>query len=169
MDSNFLELIGNVLIGTAKSKRQMDDMFKWLQKGVSTTGYNIYELPPVFKTFYGLDQLSEKSNEYKQLAEKSIIDFQNSFKEYMSIMGLLPEEGDSVSKEKYLALKKKYEQLKEKNDIQEETIKNLRRLINGTDNDPVSSIQDIIKSQSDVFHKMIKGFGSMIMPKDQSK
>jgi len=162
MDNNFLELFGNILIGASKGKKQVDEMLKWVQKSVTASATSIYELPMMFKKFYGLDQISERSVEYKQMAEKAVQDFQLSLKEYVTVLGMIPKDEQMVSRDEYLSLIRKYEKLKEKCSDQEETIKHLRMLVEmDTDDEPqdlISGIQDIVKGQTELFQKVVKGF-----------
>ena len=162
MDKNFLELFGNILIGASRGKKQVDEMLRWVQKSVSASATGIYELPTMFKKFYGLDQLSERSAEYKMMAEKAVGDFQNSLKEYVTLLGMIPND-QTVSRDEYLNLIRKYEKLKEKCSDQEETIRHLRIIVNmdKDDKDPpdlISGIQDIVKGQTDIFQKVVKNF-----------
>jgi len=162
MDKNFLELFGNILIGASRGKKQVDEMLRWVQKSVSASATGIYELPTMFKKFYGLDQLSERSAEYKMMAEKAVQDFQNSLKEYVTLLGMIPND-QTVSRDEYLNLIRKYEKLKEKCLDQEETIRHLRIIVNmGKEEkdapDLISGIQDIVKGQTDIFQKVVKNF-----------
>ncbi|ETR73568.1 MAG: hypothetical protein OMM_00854 [Candidatus Magnetoglobus multicellularis str. Araruama] len=161
MDKNFLELFGNVLIGASRGKKQVDEMLRWVQKSVTASATSIYELPSMFKKFYGLDQLSERSSEYKMMAEKAVQDFQYSLKEYVSLLGMIPND-QTVSRDEYLSLIRKYEKLKEKCADQAETIKHLRLIADmGKDNhspDLITGIQDIVKNQTDLFQKVVKNF-----------
>ena len=171
MDNNFLELLGNLLIGTARGKKQVEDMLNWVQKGVSSSANSVYDLPSMFKTFYGLDQLSERSADYKQIAEKAVNDFHESLKEYVSMLGVMSDNELVVPKEKYLALVRKYEKLKEKYESQKESINHLRMLLGATEKDTpdlISGVQDIIKGQTEIFQKMFKGFTGLIMSKGET-
>ncbi|MDM8525385.1 hypothetical protein QUF80_18620 [Desulfococcaceae bacterium HSG8] len=144
MDENFLEFWGNFLISTARKKKQADDMTAWMQK--ASTGFD--ELMPMFRKFYGLEQLSEQSEDYKNMTEKAMLDFQGTFKEYMGAL-------DFVPKREHLALVSKYETLKEKCADQEETIKHLRMLLNAKG---AEQVQDIMREQGELFQGMVEGF-----------
>ncbi len=158
MDEKFLEFWGNFLISTAREKKRADDITSIMQKSI--TGFNemfatgLNEMTPMFRKFYGLDKVSEQSDDYSTLTKKAVDDFQKSFKDYMSMMGVFPRED-------YLALVEKYEKLKEKCAGQEETIRHLRMLLgakSGEQNEAIRSLQDIAKDQSDLFQKMVKDF-----------
>jgi hypothetical protein len=171
MDNNFLELFGNILIGASKGKKQVDEMLRWVQKSVTASATSIYELPMMFKKFYGLDQLSERSVEYKQMAEKAVQDFQLSLKEYVTVLGMIPKDEQMVSRDEYLTLIRKYEKLKEKCSDQEETIKHLRMLVemdsdSNDSQDLITGIQDIVKGQTELFQKVVKGFTGYLVKND---
>lgn len=144
MDENLLEFWGNFLLSTARKKKQVDDMTAWMQKGFNSFD----DLSGMFRKFYGLDQLSEHSTEYKKMTEKAMEDFQKSFKEYMGSLAFVP-------KKEHLSLVDKYEKLKEKCADQEETIKHLKMLMNARGTD---QLQEIIRDQGEVFQTMMKGF-----------
>ncbi|KPA09500.1 hypothetical protein MHK_010332 [Candidatus Magnetomorum sp. HK-1] len=171
MDKNFLELFGNILIGASKGKKQVDEMLKWAQKSVTASATSIYELPTMFKKFYGLDQLSERSAEYKLMAEKAVQEFQYSLKEYVTVLGMIPKDEQTVSRDEYLTLIRKYEKLKERCADQDETIKHLRMLIEMDKNeepptDLISGIQDIVKGQTEVFQRAVKSFTGILIKSD---
>ncbi|MBF0450279.1 MAG: hypothetical protein HQK75_06225 [Candidatus Magnetomorum sp.] len=171
MDKNFLELFGNILIGASKGKKQVDEMLKWVQKSVTASATSIYELPFMFKKFYGLDQLSERSAEYKQMAEKAVQDFQHSLKEYVTVLGMIPKDEQTVSRDEYLTLIRKYEQLKERCADQQETIKHLRMIVDIDKNtnepqDLFTGIQDIVKGQTELFQKVVKSFTGYLVKSD---
>jgi len=168
MDSNFLELFGNLLIGTAQGKKQVEDMIKWTQKGFSdlSSSNKDYDLPTMFKKFYGLENVSERSAEYKKMAEKAVKDFQGSLKEYFNMLGMVPKNEKMVPKNDYLDLVRKYEKLKEKCENQEETIRHLRLLSGEDHGNFMDGFQDIVKGQAEIFQNMMKGFGNYLAQKE---
>jgi hypothetical protein len=89
---------------------------------------------------------------WKEASEK----FQESFKDYLRLMGVVP-------KDKHLTLVKKYEELKEKVAAQEETINNLRMLLEEkkaeTQGELVQGFQEIIEKQSEQFQETMETFG----------
>ena len=151
MDTHFLEFWGNFLINAAKGQKQLEDMSKWMQQGFE--GFD--ELTAMFTKFYGLEHMGKDSPDYMAKWKKASEDFIKSFKEYLSLMGVVP-------KEEHLALVKKYEELKEKVASQEETIKHLRMLLGekmaGTQGDVVKGFQEIIEKQSKEFQETMETF-----------
>jgi len=118
MDRHFLEFWGNFLINAAKGQKQLEDISKWMQQGFE--GFD--ELTGMFKKFYGLEHMEKNTPAYMETWKKASENFQKSFKDYLRLMGV-------VSKDEHLTLVKKYEELKEKVAAQEETINNLRMLL----------------------------------------
>ena len=150
MDEKFLEFWGNVLISAAKGKKNADDISHWVQEGLG--GFS--ELTAMFQKFYGLDGLSERSDEYRTMAKKATREFQSSLKEYLAMMGM-------ASKDDHLNLVAKYEKLKEKCADQEESIRHLRMLLNAkgmNDAHTMENFQGMVKDQGEFFQKMVTGF-----------
>jgi hypothetical protein len=159
MDKQFLEFWGNFLIHAAKGQKQLEDMTQWMQQGFK--GFD--ELTAMFKTCYGLDNLDESTSNDMSSWKKASEDFQKSFKDYLRLMGL-------VSKNEHLALVKKYETLKEKFAIQEETIKHLRMLLeekyDKSQEDLAQGFQTLIEKQTQQFQQTIEAFGQSFKEKE---
>jgi hypothetical protein len=148
MDRNFLEFWGNFLINAAKSQDRLEDMAKWMAQGFK--GFE--ELSGMFRKFYGLDGVDENTTQYVKQWQEAAVQFQESFKDYLGLMGV-------VSKEDHLSLVKKYEDLKARFGDQEETIKHLRMLLDqrGSSDETVSRIfQDLMSKQADDFQNLMK-------------
>jgi len=165
MDEKFLELWGNMLINAARGKKQSKDFFNWLQTGFPgvmgenrnrTADTGLEDLNAAFKQIYGLNKLSEQSDEYKKLSDKALKDFKQSYKDYLTMMGF-------VSSEEHLALVEKYEKLKTRSRDQEETIKHQQMLLNAKGaadaSEMMSPLQDMVKKQGEVFQHMMEDFG----------
>ena len=161
MDKHFLEFWGNFLINAAKGQKQMEDMSKWMQQGFE--GFD--ELTAMFKKFYGLEHMEKDTPGYMESWEKASEKFQESFKDYLRLMGVVP-------KDEHLALVKKYEELKEKVAAQEETIKHLRMLLEEkkveTQGELVQGFQEIIEKQSEQFQETMETL-SRFFKKDKNK
>jgi len=162
MDERFLEFWGNFLINTAKGKKQAEEMSKWLGKSFSPLtdisspkakpGFE--DISEMFRKFYGLENLSEYSEEYETLAKKASVDFQKSFNDYLGMMGM-------VSKAEHLALIRKYEDIKKKCADQEETIRHFQMLLEAGDEEQghaVKNLRDMAKDQAELFQKMMASF-----------
>jgi hypothetical protein len=152
MDKYFLEFWGNFLINAAKGQKQLEDMSKWMQQGFE--GFD--ELTAMFKNFYGLEHMEKDTPAYMETWKKASENFQKSFKDYLSLMGV-------VSKDEHLAMVRKYEELKEKVAAQEETIKHLRMLLEEkkveTHGKLVQGFQEIIEKQSEQFQETMETLG----------
>jgi hypothetical protein len=153
VDKHFLEFWGNFLINAAKEQKRMEDLSKWVQQGFN--GFD--DLTKMFKKFYGLEHMEKDTPAYMDTWEKASENFLNSFKDYLNLMGMVP-------KDKHLALIKKYEELKEKVAVQEDTINHLRLLLEEkkteSQEELVQGFQDLIKKQSKQFQETMETFES---------
>ena len=161
MDRHFLEFWGNFLINAAKGQKQMEDISKWMQQGFE--GFD--ELTGMFKKFYGLEHMEKDTPAYMETWEKASEKFQESFKDYLRLMGLVP-------KDEHLTLVNKYEELKDKVAAHEETINNLRMLLREkkaeTQGELVKGFQEILEKQSEQFQETMETFGRFFK-KDKNK
>ncbi len=159
MDKHFLEFWGNFLINTAKEQKRMEDLSKWIQQGLQ--GFD--ELTAMFNKFYGLEQMEKNTPAYTETWKKASEKFLKSFNDYMGLMGMVP-------KDEHLALIKKYEELKVKVAAQEETINNLRLLLEGkkaeSQKELVQGFQDLIEKQSKQFQETMETFGTFFQKKN---
>ncbi len=153
MDPHFLEFWGNLLINAAKQQKQLEDLSKWMQQGFK--GFD--ELTAMFNKFYGLEHMEKDTPAYMETWETASENFLNSFKNYLDLMGM-------VTKNEHLTLVKKYEKLKEKVAVQEETINHLRLLLEEkkteSQEELVKGFQDLIEKQSKQFQETMETFGS---------
>jgi hypothetical protein len=153
MDPHFLEFWGNLLINAAKQQKQLEDLSKWMQQGFK--GFD--ELTAMFNKFYGLEHMEKDTPAYMESWETASENFLNSFKNYLDLMGM-------VTKNEHLTLVKKYEKLKEKVAVQEETINHLRLLLEEkkteSQEELVKGFQDLIEKQSKQFQETMETFGS---------
>lgn len=164
MDEKYLEFWGNLLLNAAKGKKQSDDLMRWMRMGLpgiatppssKKTPAGFEEMIATFQKLYGLDKISEKKEDPQEIWAETLKEFQKSFQDYLTFSGV-------VSKKEHLALVEKYEKLKATCSIdQEETIRHLRMLLEERkeeQSDTVNQLQDIVKSQEDLFQKMMTDF-----------
>ena len=159
MDRHFLEFWGNFLVNAAKEQKRLEDLSKWMQHGFKgfddLTGFE--DLTEMFRKFYGLEHMEKDTPAYMETWKKASENFLESFKEYLDLMGM-------VSKDEHQALVKKYEELKEKVAGQEETINNLRLLLEEkraeSQGELVKGFQELIDKQSKQFQETMETFGS---------
>lgn len=163
MDEKFLEFWGNLLLNAARSKKQGDDLMRWLRLGLpgmaappspKTGGSGFEEMTAAFKKLYGLDKISAPKEDPQQAWAEALQDFQKSFQDYLAVYGVVP-------KKEHLALVEKYENLKAKSMDQEETIRHLRMLLSDRKEaqvDAATQLQDIVRNQGELFQKMMIDF-----------
>jgi uncharacterized protein (DUF302 family) len=104
--------------------------------------------------------VKQDSPEYLKVWEKAEENFRESFREYLNLLGGVP-------REEYQALADKYEKLKEKAAQQEETIKQLKNLLEEKGMGlAVGNLefQELIKKQGEQFQEMLKGFAAAMEP-----
>jgi hypothetical protein len=153
MDKRFLEFWGNLLIDAAKEQKRMENLAQWIQQGFK----GVDEFTTMFNKFYDLEQMEQGTTDYMESWKKASENFLQSFNNYLDAMGLVP-------KDKYMALIKKYEELKQKVTAQEETINHLRMLLEEktaeSQEELVQGFQDLIDKQSKQFQETMETFGS---------
>jgi tetratricopeptide (TPR) repeat protein len=161
MDRQFLEFWGNFLINAAKGQKQMEDMSKWMQQGFK--GFD--ELTGMFKKFYGLEHMEKDTPAYMETWKQASENFQKSYKDYLRMMGIVP-------KDEHLELVRKYEELKKKVAVHEETIKHLRILLEEkraeTQGEFVKGFREILEKQGEQFQETMETMGSFFK-KDKNK
>jgi hypothetical protein len=153
MDKHFLEFWGNLFLHAAKGQKQVEEIVQWVDQGLK--GFE--GLTDMFHKSYGLDRLNKGTPEYGKAWREASDTFQNSLRDFLKLMGVVP-------RQEHLALVKKYEDLKKKAADQEETIKHLRMLLEkeGMDQgEAVKRFQDLVKEQTEQFQDLIKGFGRL--------
>jgi hypothetical protein len=151
LDEKYLEFLGRLFMNAAKSQKGLDEFMRMSRKGFK--GFE--EMASVFRKFYGLENMEKDAPEYMRAWEKAAEEFQRSFREYLNIMGV-------VSKEDYLEIVRKYEDLKKKVADQEETIRHLQQLLGkkGLDQGETARVfQDLMKKQSEQFMEMMDAVG----------
>ncbi len=151
MNRHFLEFWGRAFLQAAKSQKQLEDLASWFHRGF--LGFQDYTL--LFKTAYGLDDMSEDNPDYISLWKKAEEDFRDSFKDYLNLLGVVP-------REEYAALARRCEELEAKIAEQEENLKHLRLLAEdkGMGLEATTlEFQKLIKKQGEQFQKFIEGMG----------
>jgi len=157
MDKNFLEFWGNMMLNAAKGQKQMDEMSKWMEKGMSS----MKEMNEMFFKFYGIQpsksETKDQASGFEAIQKNAFSKFTSSFEDYLQFF-------DAVPKKKYMELVKKYEDLKQQLKDQEESIQHLRMMMEETDdgkNDVVKKFNKVISMQASQFKKLMDDFGSM--------
>jgi hypothetical protein len=150
MDKQFLEFWGNFLINAAKGQKQLEDMSKWIKQG--SQGFD--EITAMFSQYYGLEPIQKNTSAYSDAWESASEAFKKSFKDYLRMMDVVPQE-------EHLILIKKYEALKEKVASHEKTIKYLKMLLNGktTQENISEGFQSVVEKQCEQFYKTMETIG----------
>jgi uncharacterized coiled-coil protein SlyX len=160
VNRKFLEFWGKALLQAAKSQKQLEDLAKWLPRGF--LGFQDYT--QLFKTSYGLNEVAEESPNFLAMWQKAETDFRESFKTYLNLLGGVP-------REEYAALARKYEELQTKVAEQDETIRQLRLLVDekgmGLESTTME-FQKLIKKQGQQFQQFLKGLGESVHPDNDS-
>ncbi|MCU0613875.1 MAG: hypothetical protein MUD09_02190 [Desulfobacterales bacterium] len=161
MDDKYLEFLGNLFLSAAKSQKQMEDLFKLSRQGFK--GFE--EMSTMFRKFYGLENIEKDTPEYIKSWWNAGEEFQKAFREYLTMVGVVP-------KEDYISLVEKYEQLKKKVAGQDETIRHLQTLLrdkNIDQGETVKVFQDLVTKQSEQFMEMMNAVGQYFQKEDQNK
>ncbi len=104
--------------------------------------------------------MEEDSPDYFSIWNKAEENFQESFKEYLHIFGVVP-------REEYADLARRHEALQAKVAEQEDTIKLLRLLLEEKGLGLAATsleFQRLIEKQGDQFQKLIQGLGESVKP-----
>jgi hypothetical protein len=158
MNRHFLEFWGKALLEAARSQKQLEDLVKWLPRGF----LGFQDFTQLFKTSYGLNEVTEDSPDYLALWKKAEADFRESFKDYLNLLGGVP-------REEYAALARKYEELQAQVKEQAETIRYLRML---TDEKGMGleattlEFQRLIKKQGEQFQQFFQGLSESVNTDD---
>ncbi len=145
MDRHFLEFWGKSLLSAAKAQKQREELEEWIRQGFS--GFE--QLNDMFRKFYGLDRLKEESPDYNELRKRAEAEFRRSLNEYLRLFGVVPEQ-------EHQALAEKCEELEQRVAVQEETIKQMRSLLDEKSAGSVRSFEELLLEQSNQFNDLVK-------------
>lgn len=160
MDRSFLEFWGKFLVSAAQGQKQLEDLAKWMAQGLN--GFE--SLTALFRACYGLDKLKESTPGYLKMAKKAQQEFYESFKAYLNLFGVVP-------KEEYLALVKRYEELKDRAASQEETIHHLRVLVGervSGQGQLIQAFEELVSKQTDQFQDLMHSLGKLFKKETSS-
>ena len=161
MDDKYLEFLGNLFLSAAKNKKQMEDLLKLSRQGFK--GFE--EMAAMFRKFYGLENIEKDAPEYIKHWRNATEEFQNTFREYMAMMGVVPRED-------YIKLVEKYEELKKRVVDQDETIRHLKLLLRDKSVDQgetVKVFQDLMAKQSEQFMEIMSSVGQYFKKEEPDK
>lgn len=161
MDKNFLAFWGEIFSSYIRGHNQMEEVVSWIHQGFK--GFD--EITELFQKAYGLDRLSESTSSYLKMWDQSIEDFQKSFSDYLSMLGVVP-------KQEYLRLVAKYEDLKATIAARDETIAHMKLLLDKKhlDQEEIQlGYQELIKKQTDEFQELLKNVVTFFPPGQPEK
>lgn len=148
MERQFLEFMGNFMLSAARGQKQLEDMARWMGSGFS--GFE--ELSTLFRKIYRLETPQKESADAQSLWRDAMEHFSASFREYLSLFGVVP-------REEYLALVRKVEELKERIESQDETIIHLRSLLAEAGREGPRSVagrfEDLARLQGEQFQSLM--------------
>lgn len=155
MNSQFLEFLGNYLIQAAKWQSLSSPPFT----GSSLSVMEPAEFARLFKTFCTIAGSQEKEiSDYLRLWQQSLENFHSLFTPYAKIWGWVPESD-------FQKLQEKCQSLEKVNRKQEQTISQLRSLLDEKGLGQVEMLQrfqNLIQEQSDEFQNLMRNFGDAL-------
>jgi len=153
VDKNVLELWGNMFLNAAKSQQQIEDLAKWM--GGDFSGFE--DLTDVFGRLYGADIFAKNTPEYLEIWNKASQDFHAAFKEFLSLMDLVPRQD-------YLSLLRENEELRAKLAGQEEALQKLHGVFDmrlAEQGEGLKGFESLIQDQSRQFQELLSSFTHM--------
>jgi hypothetical protein len=153
VDRHIMELWGNMFLNAANSQKQLEDLAKWM--GGDFSGFE--DMSDLFGKIYGVDMFAKNTPEYLEIWKKASEDFHGAFKEFFSLMDLVPRQD-------YLTLLRENEELREKLKEQEEIMLKLcgvfdTRLVE--QGEGLKGFESLIQDQSRQFHELLSSFTQM--------
>jgi len=153
MDLQFMKFWTDAIKQSAAVQTLSDEVSRWMKGEIKETD----ELYALFRKYYGLEQGSAVFADYETQLKEMAGNFQKSFKEFLSVMGVIP-------KSEYDLLHEQYEELKKKVMGLEKTLKDLEKQISGNAADQpknAGALDEMIKAQTDQFQKIMTAFAEI--------
>ena len=151
MDRQFLEFLGNFFLNAAKGQKQLEDMAQWIGGGLS--GFE--ELSGMFRKFYGINGQPLSAPDSTKAWEMASENFKKSYHEWLDLMNVIP-------KSEHQALEKKCAALEKKVALQDETIRELRKLLGEKGlpfTDAVDGFTRMMEAQGRQFQELMVNLG----------
>ncbi len=161
MDKNFLMFWEQIFSNYIKKQEQMEEVASWIHQGFK--GFE--DITELFQKAYGLDRLSESTSDYLKMWEQSVEDFQKSFSNYLSVLGVVP-------KQEYMRLVAKYEDMKKQLADRDETVAHMKLLLDSKhlDQEQIQlGYQELIKKQTGEFQELLKNVVTFFPPEEPEK
>ena len=153
VDRNVLELWGNLFLNAAKSQKQIEDLARWMGGDFS----GIEELGDLLGRLYGTDMIAKNSQEYLEIWKKATQDLNASFKEFLSLMDLVPRQD-------YENLLRENEELKARLAEQDVAIEKLRGVFDSRLAEQAGGLEGfetLIQDQTRQFSELMSSFTQM--------
>lgn len=172
-DRKFLEFWGNLLLNAARGQEKMEKLSSLMNMdSINKMDFsNFKEMDKLFRQIYGLPsddscRANQKADQAESLQlQESLEAFQNSFARYITMWGLVPNRTHEELKKSYEtlqndnnSLKREYDALKQKAELQEELISQLRELLNAkglSHMELFQHIQNLTRRQTSEFQNLM--------------
>ncbi|MCK9262780.1 MAG: hypothetical protein M0R18_03095, partial [Deltaproteobacteria bacterium] len=149
-----LELWGNTFLNAARGQKLMEDYSQMMTKGFG----NFQDIFGMFRKCWGLDFFLQEIPGYCTASLKAAEDIQRMFTGgIFSLMSYPSPAG-------YQALRKDYEELREKTLRQEEDIRRLRTILDektSAQGEGIAAFQNLMKNQAEQFQNMMVNFSEL--------
>lgn len=177
MNSQLLEFWGNSLMNMGRGQRQLDSVNQWINHSLS--GFDKLT-NSMFHTLNRINESFSDPPEYMKMWNKSAEEAGKSVQNLLNISSPV-----GIPEESHQALVNKYEALKKKCEDQEETIKQLKKMMQSEKNlgqfldkfsdhvsdqgSVVKNFQNLIEQQNDQFQKLISLSDKFFKPSSTSQ
>lgn len=192
LDRKFLEFWGHLLLNVAKGQEQIENISSLMNiDSITNMDFlNFKELSKVFRQSYGLSlddstkDATERQNAAKDDSERaklreSLEAFQLSFAKYATLWGWIPKKTHDKLKQNYQNLEQdhadlqnEYNTLKQKADMQEELISQLRNLLNAKGMGHIElfdHLQNLTRKQTGEFQNLLQNLQTLFKLGDNKK
>ena len=152
MDRNFFEFWGRMFLGVAEGQKRTEDMEQLFRQGLK--GYE--SVLALFREVYKLNPPAASATNDRELWEKTLGNFQSSFRQIMTLWGMVP-------KEDYESLRDKCETLERKIVEQEQMIGHLKMLLGERQDNAVATTQELqtlLTAQQEEFQTLMNAMGA---------
>ncbi|HON38793.1 MAG: hypothetical protein ACOX3E_01915 [Desulfomonilia bacterium] len=158
MDTQALELWGNTFLNAARGQKLMEEYSRMMAEGFGS----FQDIFGMFRKYWGLDFFLQEMPRYFTAYLKAAEDIQRMF--IGGVFSLMSNPMGYPSPAGYQALRKDYEELREKTLRQEEDIRRLRTILDeklSAQSEGIAAFQNLMKSQAEQFQDMMVNFSKL--------
>ena len=156
MNSSILEFWGNMLLNAAKGSKQMDDLSGTMK------GAGFQDMAEQLRQFADTDAFRKSFEEYFKVCRQANTDFQESMKEFLSLMDLVPRKDYDELKQKYEDLLKSVKEKKEAGNTFKDELK--------LQAEGLKAFESLVTDQAKQFQDLMSGFTTFYaQPKEAEK